>query len=107
MKNLKILREANGLSQQKLAEVFDISQQSIYKYENSLAEPDIQTLIAMADYFDTSVDYLIGNSSNPQPFPITNADELTKKELEFISNYRKLTPHAQELFFKLVREYGV
>lgn len=44
MKNLKILREEFGLSQQKLADLFNLSQQSIYKYENDLAEPDFQTL---------------------------------------------------------------
>ena len=64
MKNLKSLRLSKGLSQLKLAELFNISQQSIYKYENGLAEPDIDTLIKLADYFETSVDYLIGHSQS-------------------------------------------
>ena len=54
MKRLKELREENGISQQKLADEFHISQQSIWKYENGLSEPDIKTLMQFADFFDVS-----------------------------------------------------
>ena len=66
MKNLKTLRLSKNLSQQQLALRLDLSQQTIYKYENQITEPDIATLIKLADYFNTSVDYLIGNTDNPQ-----------------------------------------
>ena len=62
MKHLKELREKKHLSQQKLASIINVSQQSIYKYENDLAEPDFKTLMDLADFFDTSVDYIIGNT---------------------------------------------
>ena len=62
MKRLKELREEKGISQQKLADEFHTSQQSIWKYENGLSEPDIKTLMQFADFFDVSVDYLIGVS---------------------------------------------
>ncbi len=62
MKRLKELREENGISQQKLADEFHTSRQSIWKYENELAEPGIKTLIQFANFFDVSVDYLIGVS---------------------------------------------
>ena len=51
MKNLKKLRLERGLSQQKLADILHITQQSIYKYENGLAEPNIELLKNIADYF--------------------------------------------------------
>ncbi len=51
MLNLKKLRKEKGLTQQFLAEKFDLSQQSIYKYENNLAEPDIATLKELAEFF--------------------------------------------------------
>ena len=47
MNNLKALREARGLSQQKLGEKFNLTQQSVYKYENQLAEPDLKTLMKL------------------------------------------------------------
>ena len=62
VKNLKLLRTKKGLSQQQLADIIGTSQQSINKYENHNVEPDIDTLIAFADFFNTSVDYLIGNT---------------------------------------------
>lgn len=64
MKNLKLLRQKYGLSQSDLASILNLSQQSIYKYENGISEPSIETLISLATYFDTSVDYLIGNIPN-------------------------------------------
>ena len=75
MKRLKELRQKQKISQQKLAEHFHISQQSIWKYENGLAEPDICTLIQFADYFQTSVDYLIHfpvPPHSPSLFPTKN-----------------------------------
>lgn len=60
MKHLKYLRMARGLSQQKLAEMLGVSQQSIYKYENDLAQPDFKILTDMADLFHTTLDYLVG-----------------------------------------------
>lgn len=66
MKNLKALRESKHISQQKLGELIGVSQQAIHKYENDLAEPDIRTLISLSDYFETSIDYLVGNSENPR-----------------------------------------
>ena len=51
-----------GISQQQLGEIVGVSQQSINKYENHNVEPDVATLCALADYFQTSVDYLVGHT---------------------------------------------
>ena len=63
MNNLKKLRLGRGLSQQALADQLEISQQSVYKYENQITEPNIDMLKHIADFFDVSIDYLTGNSS--------------------------------------------
>ena len=60
VKNLKKLRIKKGVSQRELAKVEMVSQQRINKYENHDVEPDIGTLIKMADYFNVSLDYLVG-----------------------------------------------
>lgn len=60
VKNLKKLRSKKGVSQRELANAVMVSQQSINKYENHDVEPDISTLIKMADYFNVSLDYLVG-----------------------------------------------
>ena len=63
LENLKSLRKAAAISQKQLADAIGVSQQSINKYEYHNIEPDIGTLIRIADFFDTSVDYLIGHTT--------------------------------------------
>jgi len=59
LKKLAALRKKSGLTQESLAEKARLSQQTISKYERGLLEPDIDTLIFFADYFNVSVDYLL------------------------------------------------
>lgn len=59
MKRIKILREARGLSQQRLAIELNVSQAMISKYELGQAEPDIQMICNIAQYFGVSADYLL------------------------------------------------
>lgn len=61
VERLKELRTEFNISQQQLADVIGVSQQSINKYENHNVEPDIETLKAMANYFNVSIDYLVGH----------------------------------------------
>lgn len=95
VKNLKALREERQLSQQKLGEQIGVTQQAIYKYENDLAEPDIRTLISLSRYFETSVDYLIGNSDNPRKYEQLNLCELNPSEQTHLDTYRKTPPSVR------------
>ena len=97
MKNLKALRLSKRLSQQQLALRLDLSQQTIYKYENGITEPDIATLIKLAGYFNTSVDYLIGNTNNPQKPGIYSETKLTETELQHLRIYRNMPDTVQKL----------
>ena len=104
MKNLKALRLSKKLSQQQLALRLDLSQQTIYKYENGITEPDIATLIKLADYFNTSVDYLIGNTNNPQRPGIYSKTELTENELQHLRIYRNMPDTVQKLLDSFLTE---
>ena len=90
--NLKLLRKENGISQQKLADAIGMSQQSINQYENHDTEPDIMTLCKLADYFETSVDYLIGHTDIRNHIEPTSAYHLNADEGAIIDRYRALTP---------------
>ena len=97
LKNLRTLREERGLSQQKLADQFCLSQQSIYKYENGLAEPDLATLKQFANFFHTTVDYLIGYETadgTQETFTITLMPK-NFKEAHHLELYQKLGNMAQ------------
>lgn len=56
---LKQIRQTTGKSQLQVAKELNISQQNICRYENNQIEPDIQTLIKLADYFHVTIDYLV------------------------------------------------
>ena len=62
LENLKKLRAELKTSQAVLAEAIGVTQQSINKYENHNVEPDIESLQRMADYFGTTIDYIVGHS---------------------------------------------
>lgn len=91
MENLKKLREKAGLSQQKLAQQLGLAQQSIHSYENNVYEPDIATLKQLSAFFDTSVDYLIGNTDIRNKIEKTDRYELNAEEAAIINKYRSLS----------------
>ena len=57
---LKELRKKKKISQLKLALDLNMNQNTISRYENLEREADYETLIKFADYFDVSLDYLLG-----------------------------------------------
>lgn len=71
MKRLKDLREDHDLTQAQLAEIVHQSKSNISKYENGQVEPNIQTIIALAEYFHVSTDYLLGVSDVKNPRSIS------------------------------------
>lgn len=104
LRNLKILRMKNGMTQQQLALAVGVSQQSINKYENHNIEPDINTLIALADFFHTSVDYLIdrpSSSEEPQFSARLNGDEQ-----RLLDGYRALTEKEKESIRLILENYN-
>lgn len=96
VKNLRLLREERGFSQQRLAEMLNISQQAVFKYEKTSNEPDISTLIKIADIFGVTVDYLIGNSEIREKNAKLGTAILTESELSHISRWRKLPEDVRE-----------
>lgn len=61
---LKELRKKRKISQLKLALDLNMNQNSVSRYENMEREADYETLIKFADYFDVSLDYLLGRREN-------------------------------------------
>ena len=57
---IRLLRTENNLSQETLATKIESNQKQISKWERGQIEPNIDMLTRLADYFETSVDYLIG-----------------------------------------------
>ena len=59
LKNLAALRKKSGLTQEKLAEKANLSQQTISRYERGQKKPKYENLKFLADFFGVSIDYLL------------------------------------------------
>ena len=66
MFRLKELRDQRHISQVFLGLELGMSQNTISRYETGAREADYETLITFADYFNVSVDYLLGRTDNPE-----------------------------------------
>ena len=60
--NLRLLRTKHRLSQKEIGDIVGISSQAVSKWENSITEPDNESLLKLSKYFNVSTDYLLGNS---------------------------------------------
>ncbi|MBP5152751.1 MAG: helix-turn-helix domain-containing protein [Lachnospiraceae bacterium] len=58
--NIRKFRKERGLTQEKLAEALGVTPGAVYKWESGLSVPELDMLVDIADFFDTSVDDLIG-----------------------------------------------
>ena len=69
---LKDLREDADLSQRELGEAIGVPQRAYSYYENGqrMIPPDV--LSRLADYYHTSVDYLLGRTNQKKPYPKNN-----------------------------------
>lgn len=56
-------RKLNKKTQRQIAEYLNMAQPSYIRYENGSAEPSLENLVKLADYFDVAVDYLLGRTS--------------------------------------------
>ena len=105
IKKLKALRQTKGISQQQLADVILVSQQSVNKYENHDVEPDINTLIKIADYFEVSLDYLVGRTEIAEMIDEISMSDLTADEVKLIKKLRKLSGKQKRCIEILVDSY--
>lgn len=62
---LKQLRAVKNLTQKQLAIETETSERGIQNYEMGIRKPAFDVLIALADFFDVSLDYLVGRSDDP------------------------------------------
>ena len=66
---IKELRIEEHLSQARIAKVINVTQKTYSRYERGERDISISSLIEIADFFDTSVDYLVGNTDVRDKYP--------------------------------------
>lgn len=68
MERIKDCRKQRRMSQQKLADLLGIARSTVAMWETGASEPDRETILWLAEYFDVSTDYLLGHDT-PTPPP--------------------------------------
>ena len=70
MFRIRQLREAKGLNMREAARALDMPYTTYVNYEKEQREPTSEVLIQLANFYGTTVDYIVGRSSSPSPSPI-------------------------------------
>ena len=78
MKNLILLRESKKLRQEDVAKMLGISRQAYCTYENDRHQAGYDTLIKLADFFEVSIDYLLGRTPSEFALTASHAPEYEK-----------------------------
>ncbi len=91
-KRIKSLRKQNGMTQQELGNLINVTKVSICCYEKETRIPTLETLLALADIFKVDINYFLGSdeylvSENNEKYGISVAQE----EIDFIKEIRKHT----------------
>ena len=89
MENLTIIRKESHATQQEVADYLGISRQAYGNYESGKREPDYETLLKLGEYFNCSIDYLLGSSRGVR-YPL-----LSEFERSLLEQYRSATPAIQ------------
>ena len=89
---LKKLRENNGLSQYKLADILGDSQSAVGLWESGRREPNFDTLCRIADLFHVSTDHLLGV---PSRFENIAPSQLSIEDSELLLKFHALDTMAQ------------
>jgi transcriptional regulator with XRE-family HTH domain len=93
---LKELRVEKGFTQKELARVINTTDDSIYSWEKARSQPPLDTLVKLADFFECSVDYLLGREDDFGNIIVTtNTPSLSKEEQEIIATLRALPKEFQ------------
>ncbi|UKS24898.1 helix-turn-helix domain-containing protein [Paenibacillus sp. HWE-109] len=107
------LREKRGLTQEELSNKIGISRAALSHYETSRREPDYETINKFANFFNVTVDYLLGRTDQPEMVldrdvrefveHLDLTDESILKKFSLTVDGRRLTPAEAKRFIAFVR----
>lgn len=98
------LRKDKGLSQKELAMVFHVSSSTISSYETGSHLPNSEQIVAFADYFDVTTDYLLGRSSCDMSPEILTKPFSCKLCIQDVINMLEAFPPEHRQAFALLLE---
>lgn len=107
-KKIKELREADGLSQKELAEKLGIAKNTLSQYEHNKSNPSLEVIVQLSAFFDVSVDYLLGLSSDGELRPVVpySTPILTEDEKELVDSFRRMPPNLQKIAIDTLHSFA-
>ena len=110
---LKIARERKNLKQTQVRDRTGIHNKTLSGYERGISQPDLQTLIRLADLYEVSIDYLVGRTDNPKMQfskeerfiydKLDLTDEEIMNQVDMYYDGMKLTEQEKKEFLAIVR----
>lgn len=101
-KKLKEMRESQGLSLMKVAKALNVSDASVFNWENGV-EPKASYIIKLADFFGCTTDELLGRENYGTGNIEIIGEKLTNDEREILTVYRTLNKDGKTAFLSMVK----
>lgn len=96
MKRIKELRKKRNITQIRLSIATEVSQETISAYENGKAEPKMEKLVRIADFLNTTTDYLLERTDNDGPLTKATNNIVDEQLNELINNYARLNNYQRK-----------
>ena len=102
---LEELRKDRKMTRKELSEVIYVTTGTISNYENDRYLPDIEKLIMLADYFNVTIDYLLGRASyNLNPDTFEKPIDTTTTIGSFLKDFIALSANRQSIILGIVND---
>lgn len=103
---LKELRKSAGFNQTIVANALGINYFTLGKWEQGRAEPSADDLVKLADYFDVTVDFLLGREDETGArVQIASAPTMTTEEKDLLRYFRSMTAAEKRAVFETAKAF--
>lgn len=103
MTRLKEIREFKGISQKDFAAIIGVPANTYNQWENGKRQPDPEIMIMIADYYDITLDYLMGRESPAKENPSEQIEGIDETSIEILNVCADLSLEAKEKVLSYIR----
>ena len=102
MLRIQELRLSANLTQKELAQKIGVKNYTIANWEQNRTEPSIKDLLDVADFFECSVDYLLGRENDFGNIIISKTEK--QEDLEIVYLYNSLSPERKKIVYAILQD---